>query len=140
MRRRELIDIGVSTTGVLNGNSERWRRNASEDAEEERWRMWEGRSFKKIYTDGSYKKIHTLRSLLMGGGTIKEGGAIVIAEEGGYYSPIRIDMDFEVESAFPVETISILGACEMVSHGQAETTQYGLQRGDGCDQKEEQRL
>jgi hypothetical protein len=41
------------------------------------------------------------------------GGAIIVEEEGGYYSPIRVEMDLEVDSAFPVETIALLGACEL---------------------------
>ena len=79
--------------------------------EEVGWAKWKGRTIKKIYTDGSYKEEKTLKTLLLGGHRVKAGGGIVIQDEEGFFTPIRVVMDIEVDSAFPVETITLLTGC-----------------------------
>jgi hypothetical protein len=79
--------------------------------EEKGWEKWKGKSIKRIYTDGSYKEDKTMRSMMLGGHKVTAGGGIVIQGDDGLYTPLRILMDVEVESAFPVETITLIASC-----------------------------
>ena len=49
---------------------------------------------------------------------MKAGGGIVVAGE-GWYSPLRVLMDVEVDSAFPVETITLLVSC-LIAEGEGD--------------------
>ena len=51
-----------------------------------------------------------MRSLMLGGGKVKAGGAVVLAGN-NWYSPLFVEMDMETEGAFQVETISLLAGC-----------------------------
>ena len=75
------------------------------------WVEWKGKTFNKIYTDGSWKKVNTVASLLLDKGKVKAGGGIVLTD-GNWFSPIAVEMDMETESAFDPETISLLAAYE----------------------------
>ena len=81
------------------------------ETEEFGWAKWKGKTFNKIYTDGSWKKEDTVRSLLLNKGKVTAGGGIVLSD-GNWFSPIFIEMDVETTGAFPVETISLLTAYE----------------------------
>ena len=74
---------------------------------------------KNIYTDGSWKEVKTVRSMMLGGGLVKAGGAIVLAGE-NWYSPLFVEMDLDTEGAFQVETISLLGGCLIGEDKQVE--------------------
>ena len=80
------------------------------DKREEIWGKWRGKGFKELYTDGSYKPLHTVRSLLLGGSKVKAGGAVIL-ERDGRYAPIFIEMDVKIENAFQTEAISIIAGC-----------------------------
>jgi hypothetical protein len=43
------------------------------------WKKWEGKKIKGMYTDGSWKKTKSVGSMMLGGGKVKAGGAVVIA-------------------------------------------------------------
>ncbi len=75
------------------------------------WRNWKGKTVKNIYTDGSWKEVNSVRSMMVGGGKVQAGGAIVLAGD-NWYSPLYVEMDLDdTEGAFQVETISLLGGC-----------------------------
>jgi hypothetical protein len=74
------------------------------------WRKWEGKTIKGVYTDGSWKKTNSVGSMMLGGGKIKAGGAVVLAGE-NWYSPLFIEMDLETEGAYQTEVISLLAGC-----------------------------
>ena len=109
-----------TTKGGANGESEEekieeeegWRDEERERKEKEmEWTKWKGKKIKNIYTDGSYKENKTMKTMMLGGHKVKAGGGMVVQDEEGYYHPLRVIMDVEVESAFPVETITLLAAC-----------------------------
>ena len=69
--------------------------------------------FDSVFTDGSWRKSETLRSLLKGEGQINAGGAIVLCKGGKRMVGIRIEIDVEEESAFEVELISLIIAIKI---------------------------
>ena len=81
------------------------------EVEEYGWAKWTGKTFNKIFTDGSWKKENTVRSLLLNKGKVIAGGGIVLSD-GNWFSPIFVEMDVETSGAFPVETVSLLAAYE----------------------------
>jgi hypothetical protein len=74
------------------------------------WKKWEGKKIKGVFTDGSWKKTNSVRSIMLGGGNIKAGGAVVLAGE-NWYSPLFIEMDLDTEGAYQTEVISLLAGC-----------------------------
>ena len=83
------------------------------------WTIWKGKTIKKICTDGSYKEEKTQKTMMLGGHRIKAGGGIAILTDDGLFSPLRVLMDIEVDSAFPVETISLMAGC-VIAEGMGE--------------------
>ena len=56
---------------------------------------------------------------MLGGHRIKAGGGIAILTDDGLFSPLRVLMDIEVDSAFPVETITLMAGC-VIAEGMGE--------------------
>jgi hypothetical protein len=68
--------------------------------------------FHTAYTDGSWSKSNTIESLLLGNGTVKTAGAIVLHTNRGMLT-IKVVMDIEVGGAFEAELVSLLIAHEL---------------------------
>ena len=49
--------------------------------------------------------------MMLGGHKVKAGGGIAILTDDGLFIPLRVLMDIKVDSAFPVETITLLAGC-----------------------------
>ena len=117
--RKRTLDIGGEIRGKgCHNDKDRWGTNHGEEDNELGWMKWKGKKITRMYTDGSYKEEKTLRSMLLGGHKVKAGGGIVVAGE-GWYSPLRVLMDVEVDSAFPVETITLLVSC-LIAEGEGD--------------------
>ncbi len=69
--------------------------------------------FDSVFTDGSWRRSDTLRSLLKCEGQTHAGVAIVLCKGGKRMVGIRVEIDVEVESAFEVELISLIIAITM---------------------------
>ena len=77
--------------------------------------------FDEIYTDGSWSESATAREYLAGRSTVRTGGAVVLCKEGRWF-PIFVEMDFDIDSAFDAELISLLIAVLMA--GDKKVTIY----------------
>jgi ribonuclease HI len=74
--------------------------------------VFEGFEFDTIYTDGSWKENSTLRGHLAGRNRVTAGGAVVLGK-GDKFFCISVDIDFETESAFEIEMVSLLVAIDI---------------------------
>ena len=72
--------------------------------------IWKGEPPSAIYTDGSWRKRHTLGSLLLNTGEVTKGGAVIL-HIGTSYVPIFVEVDVLVASAYEIEM-----ACLLVAH------------------------
>ena len=77
--------------------------------------------FDEIYTDGSWSESATAREYLAGRSTVVTGGAVVLRKEGRWF-PIFVEIDFDIDSAFDAELISLLIAVSMA--GDKKVTIY----------------
>ena len=117
--RKRTLDKGVEIrVRGGNNNKDRVDINQLEGEDELGWMKWKGKKITRMYTDGSYKEEKTLKTMLLGGHKVIAGGGIVVAGE-GWYSPLRVLMDVEVDSAFPVETITLLVSC-LIAEGEGK--------------------
>ncbi len=104
-------EMGCTIMGMRKRRINEEEKGGEGDIEEDDgWKIWKGKTFKYIYTDGSWKREKSMSSNMLDSGTVKVGGAIIIADD-NWFSPIAVDMDVEVGSAHEVEGIMALGAC-----------------------------
>ena len=72
--------------------------------------IWKGQPPSAIYTDGSWRRKHTLGSLLLNTGEVIKGGAVIL-HIGSSFVPIFVEVDIQVTSAYEIEM-----ACLLVAH------------------------
>ena len=84
---------GERDDGTTGGEEGPIEEEGEQNKKEMEWTKWKGRKIVKIYTDGSYKEERTMKTMMLGGHKVKAGGGIVIQDEDGYYSPLRVLMD-----------------------------------------------
>ncbi len=90
------------------------------------WAHWSGGTVTDIYTDGSHAMDKTLGQLLLGKGSSKNGGGIILTDGRSWINRIFVRIDLEVKKAFQVELICILIANAIaVAQGGRVTTVRG---------------
>ena len=74
----------------------------------ETWARWSGGLVTDIYTDGSHAMDRTLGQFLLGKGSPKNGGGIILSDGRSWIHRIFVRIDVKVKNAFQVELICIL--------------------------------
>ncbi len=69
---------------------------------------WSRGTVTDIYTDGSHAMDRTLGQFLLGKGSSKNGGGIILTDRRSWIYRIFVRIDVEVKKAFQVELICIL--------------------------------
>ena len=77
--------------------------------------------FNAVYTDGSWARTDTVASLILGNGTVKTAGALVLHTPLSMVN-VKMVMDIDVHSAYEAERVSLLIA-HGLSKGRVVTTQ-----------------
>ncbi len=72
------------------------------------WAHWNGGTVTDIYTDGSHAMDRTLGRFLLGKGSSKNGGGVILTDGRSWINQIFVRVDVEVKKAFQVELICIL--------------------------------